>query len=204
MLNLDIINKKYHKLENYVDKFKSAEPFPFIVLDNFLKEDYFYELQNFISIENAKNKNKGKDFNTVVENNKWISKNSNLPEKIKVVTNALNSIDWINNLEKFSGIKEIFSTEVGNTELANFHEMNSNGFLGSHVDHSSDPKTGRPHVLNIILYLSQNWKKEWGGSTLFFDSKGKKLFKVNYMPNRGCNLFTYTLQLSWCVKDKFK
>ena len=177
MLNLDIINKKYHKLENYVDKFKSAEPFPFIVLDNFLKEDYFYELQNFISIENAKNKNKGKDFNTVVENNKWISKNSNLPEKIKVVTNALNSIDWINNLEKFSGIKEIFSTEVGNTELANFHEMNSNGFLGSHVDHSSDPKTGRPHVLNIILYLSQNWKKEWGGSTLFFDSKGKKLFK---------------------------
>ena len=83
MLNLDIINKKYHKLENYVDKFKSAEPFPFIVLDNFLKEDYFYELQNFISIENAKNKNKGKDFNTVVENNKWISKNSNLPEKIK-------------------------------------------------------------------------------------------------------------------------
>ena len=84
MLNLDIINKKYHKLENYVDKFKSAEPFPFIVLDNFLKEDYFYELQNFISIENAKNKNKGKDFNTVVENNKWISKNSNLPENIRI------------------------------------------------------------------------------------------------------------------------
>ena len=192
MLNTDIINKKYHKLENYVDKFRSTEPFPFIVLDNFLKEDYFHKLQNFISIENVKNKNKGKDFNTAVENNKWISKNSNLPEKIKVVTNALNSIDWINNLEKFSGIKEIFSTEVGNTELANFHEMNSNGFLGSHVDHSSDPKTGRPHVLNIILYLSQNWKKEWGGSTLFFDSKGKKIIQeVNYVPNRAV-IFLHT------------
>ena len=48
--------------------------------------------------------------------------------------------------------------------LANYHEMGSNGFLGSHVDHSSDPNTGYPHVLNVILYLSSEWKSSYGGA----------------------------------------
>ena len=189
---MEIINSKYHNLKKYIDQFKSADPFPFLVLDNFLREDYFNDLQNFISIENDENKKIGKNFNTAVENNKWISKNANLPKKIKMITESLNSFEWINNLEEFSGIKEIFSTEVGNTQLANYHEMNANGFLGSHVDHSSDPNTGRPHVLNIILYLSDIWKEEWGGSTLFYDNKGKKIIQeVNYIPNRAV-IFLHT------------
>ena len=71
-------------------------------------------------------------------------------------------------------IKSLFATDVGNTDLANYHEMYKNGFLGSHVDHSSDPKTGSPHVLNIILYLTQNWNNDWGGNTVFMSKNGKK------------------------------
>ena len=192
MSNIKLINSKYHNLANYIDKFRFAEPFPFIILDNFLIDDCFKELQKFISVDNIENKKIGKNFNTAVENNKWISKNMDLPKRIKLVTECLNCPEWISNLEKFSGIKEIFSTDVGNTQLANYHEMNSNGFLGSHVDHSSDPNTGRPHVLNIILYLSEIWKDEWGGSTLFYDNKGKKIIKeVKYAPNRAV-IFLHT------------
>ena len=74
----------------------------------------------------------------------------------KIYTNALN---------KLTNIKQLFSTQKGNTALANYHEMYESGFLGSHVDHSPEPETGLPHVLNIILYLSENWDKSWGGAT---------------------------------------
>ena len=67
----------------------------------------------------------------------------------------LNDKFFLNNLFKISGIKELFATTKGNTLLANYHEMYESGFLGTHVDHSSEPETGFPHVLNIILYLSK-------------------------------------------------
>ena len=77
-------------------------------------------------------------------------------------------------------------TNVGNTLLANYHEMGTNGFLGSHVDHSTDPSNGLPHVLNIILYLSSDWKENFGGATLLFDKKGKKIVsKIKYKKNRA-------------------
>ena len=93
---------------------------------------------------------------------------------------------------EWTGINKLRATEVGNTMLANYHEMGSDGFLGSHVDHSSDPSTGNPHVLNIILYLSSEWKNDFGGGTLFFDKHGKKqISKVEYRANRAV-IFLHT------------
>ena len=86
----------------------------------------------------------------------------------------------------------IFSTEVGNTDLANYHEMSKSGFLGSHIDHACDPKSGMPHVLNIILYLTHEWKKEWGGFTTLYNSDGSNIEKtIEYIPNRAI-IFLHT------------
>ena len=64
--------------------------------------------------------------------------------------------------------------------------MYESGFLGTHVDHSSEPDTGLPHVLNIILYLSKKWDKSWGGATMFANKNGRKIEKtINYIPNRA-------------------
>ena len=99
------------------------------------------------------NQNEGKKFSSEVEKNKWVSKNTDLPNKIKLIVDSLNSEKWIKNLSKLVNIENIFSTKVGNTKLANYHEMKNNGYLGPHVDHSDDPDTGHPHVLNLLLYL---------------------------------------------------
>ena len=92
--------------------------------------------------------------------------------------NELYTANFIKNLSKLSKIKDLFSTNVGNTALANYHEMYESGFLGTHVDHSSEPNTGLPHVLNIILYLSKNWDRSWGGSTMFANKNGTKIEKI--------------------------
>ena len=71
--------------------------------------------------------------------------------------------------------------------------MKNNGYLGPHVDHSDDPDTGHPHVLNLLLYLSKQWKQNYGGSTLLYDEKGRKVIKeIQYKPNEN-TFSSYTL-----------
>ncbi len=180
---MQIINNKYLNLNKYKKTFHSGTPFPHLILDNFLTQNFFkkLKLEGFNT-----SKKKGKNFNTELEKNKWISKNTQLPKQIKLIINELNKKEWINNLSQLSKIDNLFSSKVSNMDLANYHEMKDKGYLGPHVDHSSDPDTGSPHVLNLLLYLSKKWDNKWGGSTLLFDKQGKKIIKeIQYKPNRA-------------------
>ena len=180
---MNIINKRYYNLEQFSKNFRDAKPYPHIVLDNFLIDSFFKNL----NLENYKlSQNNGRSFNTNLEKNKWTSKNEILSKNLKLIIDELNKKDFLENLYKLTGITDLFSTTEGNTSLANYHEMYASGFLGTHVDHSSEPNTGLPHVLNIILYLSKKWKTSWGGSTILANSNGSKIEKlVEFIPNRA-------------------
>ena len=186
---MQIINKKYKDLTIYKDDFKSGLPFPHLILDNFLDENFFEK----IDVDEIKrNQKEGLIFNTDIEKNKWTSKNTKLNKNISQIVNELYKKEFIENLSKLTQIKELFSTNAGNTALANYHEMYDSGFLGTHVDHSSEPNSGLPHVLNIILYLSKKWDISWGGSTMFANKNGKKIEKIiDYIPNRAV-IFLHT------------
>ena len=172
------------------DDFINKTPFPHIVLDNFLDKNYFESLTKILKKDNYYNA--GKNFNSEVELNKSISLNQSLPQIISDIVKELNCDKWLNILKSLTGINTLKGTRLGNTELANYHEMGTSGFLGPHVDHSSEPQTGKPHVLNIILYLSSNWKDEFGGATLLYDRYGKEVIsKVTYKKNRAV-IFLHT------------
>ena len=85
----------------------------------------------------------------------------------------------LESLKSLTDISSLRATNVGNTLLANVND-GLDGFLGSHVDHSTDPSNGLPHVLNVILYYLQIGEN-YGGATLFFNKKGNKpISKVEY------------------------
>lgn len=167
----------------------AQKPFPFLILDEFLEPDYFTALSSVLSSNHA---SMGREFATDVETNKSISLNSDLPNLVSNIVNALNTTEWLANLKALTGINTLTCTDNGNTMLANYHEMKHGGFLGSHVDHSHEPALGLPHVLNIIVYLSDDWEARFGGGTLFFDRHGKSVrAKVEYKPNRAV-IFLHT------------
>ena len=63
--------------------------------------------------------------------------------------------------------------------------MYKSGFLGTHVDHSSEPNTGLPHVLNIIFIYQKNGLNH-GWFKVLANSKGTKIEKlVEFIPNRA-------------------
>jgi len=181
---MNAINKIHYNLLPRKSEFLSSLPFPYIVLDNFLNDDYFNKLSIELSIiESAANE--GRHFNSEVEQGKWISLNSSLPSLIKEIIDEMNSELWVSNLRQLTGIESLFATKVGNTKLANYHVMKPGGVLGSHVDHATDPETGMPHVLNNLLYLSEFWRPEFGGGTELFNSSGHlNIVKLEYKPNR--------------------
>jgi hypothetical protein len=189
-----IVNKKYSKMNSLKNLFLNQKPFPYLVLDNFLENNLFKKINLEIDSIDKKNllKLEGKFYKTSVERNKWISKNLNLPRNMKKVLHFLNSKIWISNLEQLSQIKNLTGTKILNKNISNFHTMSKNGFLGSHVDHSADPSTGYPHVMNIIIFLTKNWKSNFGGNTLFYNSNGTKIIKeIVYKPNRAV-IFLHT------------
>ena len=185
-----MINEKHLNLEIRKNEFLNAEPFPHLILDNFLDENIYSDICALA--EDSSQDSQGRSFNTTVEEKKWISLNSTLPDVISKVVNYLNEPAWTENMRALTGIESLLSTLDGNTKLANYHIMQPGGFLGSHVDHSYEPTKGFPHVLNIIIYLTKEWDDDLGGETIFFDKNGVKvLSKISYKPNRAV-IFLHT------------
>lgn len=182
------INSKHLNLRTRSRDFLSAAPFPHLVLDDFLDAGFFANLKD-IFVENPA---MGKTFASAVEEKKWISLNSGLPQAIKQVVDALNTEVWIKNLSDLTGLPSLVSTSNDNAKLANYHVMYAGAILGPHVDHASEPTMGIPHVLNIIVYLTEDWDADAGGATYFYDSKGKNVVTaVPYKANRAV-LFLHT------------
>lgn len=181
---MQVINDKYHDLSAYSEEFFKSDPFPHIVLKNFLKPDFFGSLQE-VFVKTADTK-KGKSFESVAEEKKWISLNCSLPDATKMVIDDLNSEVWVKNLRNFIGDKSLAITDIGNTSLANYHVMSPGGVLGPHVDHSSEPNLGIPHVLNIIVCLSEKWDDTNGGATLLYNKNGSEMVtRLPFEPNQA-------------------
>jgi hypothetical protein len=196
---MTIINEKYNDLSRLSGQFHTARPFPHIVLDDFLDASFFSELCNVTQAE--RKSDSGRKFDTQHEKRKWISINDSLPELLSQLINALNAASWVANLQILSHIPELISTQCGNSQLGNYHLMEPGGFLAPHLDHAAEPDTGLPHVLNIILYLSEEWDSEYGGSTSFYDQRGKTLqSEVKFRPNRAV-IFLHTPYSFHCVEE---
>ena len=82
---MNTISEKYHDISMYSEDFKKALPFPHIVFDDFLNNDIYKNIS-----QNLNKMGAGEKFDSQVEKNKWISRNSKLPDSLKRVISAVN------------------------------------------------------------------------------------------------------------------
>lgn len=187
---MNIINNKHLNLEKRANEFLTTKPFPYLVLDDFMDAEFFEKLQN--SLENIEIPSTGRKFNTEVENKKWISLNSDLPDLVQQVVGSLNSDSWVENIKELTKIPSIITTPYSNTKLSNYHVMEPGSVLGPHVDHACEPVKKIPHILNMIVYLTKDWDERNGGGTFFYDMNGEKIISdVSYRGNRAV-IFLHT------------
>ena len=103
---------------------------------------------------------------------------SHFPNSIKKVIDELHSAKFIDWLKTFTNEKEL--TADINLSGGGIHSIGTGGFLKIHADPNSNTKLKLYRRLNVLIYLNEDWKDEWGGHLEFWTKNmktcEKKLF----------------------------
>ena len=166
--NLELINKLsqlnyfgnwINNIEELHQKYMTALPFEHIIIPNFLNEEYAEKIFNVFP----------KDFDTWHKyynpiEIKYANDNiNNMDEDIQKLFYILCTDEIINLFKKISGIDNLEYDPY--LHGAGLHAHPRNGRLNMHLDYEKHPYMEKERRLNLILYLSKNWKDEWNGQT---------------------------------------
>ena len=145
------------------EKFINAKPFSYIVIDNFLKDEYAEELyNNYPEINNEWHK-----YNNPLEVKYAYDNINNMSDVYKNFFYYLNSNNFIDELKAMTGINNLEYDPY--LHGAGIHAMPNNGKLHMHLDYEKHPYSGKERRLNLIYFLNKDWKTEWGGNLELWD-----------------------------------
>ena len=94
---------------------------------------------------------------------------SKLPKEIKKLIDYLNSDTFIKILEKKFNIKNL----IADPSLfgGGMHESRNGGYLKIHSDFIYMRNKNLKRRLNVLIYLNEFWKEEWGGALELWDQQ---------------------------------
>lgn len=154
--NYDLKKLAAEKHEAYA----TADPFPNISFDNFVNEELLKKvIAEFPSL--------GKDKDDIHYSNpneeKHASKGTDkLGPYTKALINEMNSLQFIEFLQTLTGIKEPLIPDPY-LHGGGFHQIKPGGFLKLHVDFHKHNQMLLDRRINVLLYLNDDWKEEYGG-----------------------------------------
>ena len=153
--------------ESLRTKFRSAQPFPHMVIDNFLAPGAAEEIaRSYPTFEQASAQ--GFVFNFVNEQRKvQITDSKKFPDPVRRLNDAISAPAFLADLEYITGIPRILADE----QLAGggMHVTGSGGRLDVHVDFNLIEDRRLFRRLNILLYLNPVWNEAWGGHIELWD-----------------------------------
>jgi len=172
------------------NKFLNAVPFEHIVIDNFLNEKYANELYDLFP-------EKFEDwyvYENPIEVKYTYDNIDNLNEKFRNYFYYLSSNKILDIFRKLTDITDLTYDEY--LHGAGLHCHPKYGRLNIHLDYEKHPITYKERRLNIILFLTKNWKQEWGGQNELWDKDAIKcVTKTDVKFNRA--IIFKTNDISW-------
>ncbi len=150
--------------EQHRREYAAAEPFPHIVIDDFLPkavlERVISEIPRpgevgWIEFDDARGKKLASKFET------------QLGSATRALLYQLNSSVFVDFLETLTGISGL----VPDPHLwgGGVHQIVRGGFLKVHADFNRHPRLKLDRRLNLLLYLNTEWQEEWGGHLELWD-----------------------------------
>jgi len=177
------------------DAYRNARPFPHVVFDDFLQSDI---VRSLICEFPQSTDPAWLRYKAPAEKDKLQSTSElSMPAPIREVINAFNSSTFVRFLERLTGIEGI----VPDPHLygGGMHQTLPGGFLKMHVDYNRHNKWKLDRRLNLLLYLNEPWKEEWGGALELWEGgpagPEKVIRRVPPIANRVV-IFS-TTEISW-------
>ena len=175
--------------EKLSENYSSNEPYPHIVLDNFLPSKLATKiLENFPLKNNQKIKSEYELNYPEIQENKRIIYPNNCNEFGRNIFSFFNSAPFLQFLEGLTSISGLISDSYFNG--GGFHQISKGGKLGIHADFRINEQLHLYRRLNVLIYLNENWQDEYGGFLEIWDKKMKnKVHSISPLFNR-CVIFS--------------
>jgi hypothetical protein len=162
-----------------------AEPFPHIVLDNFLPAPVINLARDNFPLTELKSDKKFEMGYAGLHKRQIFPDDCN--EKAKQLFHFFNSRPMIEFLEGISSISGLLSDPF--YAGGGYHETTTGGKLGIHADFRIEERAHLHRRLNVIIYLNEGWNDEYGGFLELWDrDMSKKCKEVAPLINR-CVIF---------------
>tara|TARA_Y100000389_G_scaffold204789_1_gene259675 strand:+ start:2411 stop:3154 length:744 start_codon:yes stop_codon:yes gene_type:complete len=174
--------------------YNTSEPFPHIVIDNFLRDDVIDKYVKYSkSLELRNCDNNRLPPNTTTQYKYAYDNMNKYPKEIQKLFNFLNSAEFIKKIEKLTGIENLI---IKNPRLkgAGFHKITNNGFLNLHTDFNNYKDTigSLDRRINILIYLNPDWKESYKGHLWLCNKETKKIEKKVLPIKNRCVIFSTT------------
>jgi Rps23 Pro-64 3,4-dihydroxylase Tpa1-like proline 4-hydroxylase len=191
MNNLNIFGEWINNIDKLQNIYTNNKPYPHIIIDDFLNKKFVEEIYN----EFPENYDDWHIYNNPIEVKLAYNKIDNLGYNLQNIFKILSSDNSINLFSKLSNINDLENDPT--LHGAGLHSHPRNGRLGLHLDYEKHPiLINKQRKLNIILYLSKNWKEEWNGETQLWNSDVTKCIVKSQVKFNRAVIFN-TNELSW-------
>lgn len=169
------------------DHYRSAEPFPHIVIDDFVNDHFLRKVVEEVQANAAV---------------KWESMDDALQQKFsnpdmrqmgphtRALINFMNGQEVLGFLETLTGISGL----IPDWQLAGggVHALREGGFLNVHADFNYHRHLKLDRRINLLLYLNDGWQAGWGGQLELWDSR-MQACRRNIVPEfNRCVIFNTT------------
>lgn len=148
------------------DQYVSAQPFPHIVIDNFLDVDILRHV-----VEEFPGRREGRFSDAYSQLKTGYTHGQIRSPYIQDLLSALNSAPMLLFMQNLTGIKGLVSD--AHYTGGGLHETAKGGHLAIHADFNIHPHTKLQRRLNLILFLNDDWDTAWGGELELWDQQMK-------------------------------
>jgi len=139
------------------NQWQHAKVFPHIVVDNFIPKQKAQILARLFPTSNDYGWHQ---FSNSREKKLAYEQIDNIHPSILDVIHMLNSPVFLKQLEEITGEKLYPDYGLMGGGL---HMIEKGGKLDIHADFNFHPNLQKTRRLNLLLFLNENWKEEWGG-----------------------------------------
>jgi Rps23 Pro-64 3,4-dihydroxylase Tpa1-like proline 4-hydroxylase len=177
--------EKWQALPAQRTSYLEATPFPYIVLDDFLDQAAVKRAMSSFPLPLSAD---WVDYRH--HNSKKLGQNKRefLPQACLEIIDELCSEPFLEVLRELTGIPNLVADPA--LEGGGIHQISRGGYLNIHADftsHSQRPLWARR--LNLLVYLNEGWKEEYGGQLELWDrNMGSCRVKILPLLNR-CVIF---------------
>lgn len=154
-----------HKLGlEHREAYNQAEPFPHIVIDDFLPPEIIESCLEHFYYGDAEAASYSRD----QERLKREFRPDAMHPKLRNLFYSFNSLPFIKVLENITGIDGLIPDPY--FRGAGFHEISNGGHLSVHADFNHHVSMNLERRINLLIYLNADWKPEYGGQLELWDN----------------------------------